>query len=325
MADTFRWGVIGAGRIAQRFAQDVMAGTGSEIFAVASRSGAREFVKKFKVPVAYDSYEALVSDGRVDAVYVATTHNFHFENVRLCLQAGKPVLCEKPLTVNARQAESLIQLARQKQVFLMEALWTRCLPLYQVLRKLLDENKLGDILALQSSFGYVMGGGESERWLNPALAGGTLLDLGIYPIAVSQYVMGANPVSMQSQAILGSTGVDILLSANLQYPSGAISQFTSSFIHKARNDLVIYGSKGTLTLQEPFWGATKAILDINGKQTTLHEPFRSSGFEYEIEEAMRCIRQGKLESLAMTHADSLANMHLMDTLRGQVGVKYPFE
>ena len=137
--------------------------------------------------------------------------------------------------------------------------------------------------------------------------------------------MEENPVSVQSQAVLSATGVDMLLAANLQYSSGVISQFTSSFVHKANNQFTIYGSKGSMVVQEPFWGGTEIVLEAEGKQTAFKEPFRSEGFEYQIEEAVRCIREGKLESISMTHADSLANMRLMDTIREQVGVKYPFE
>jgi len=325
MAEKFRWGVIGPGKIAQKFAQDVRVVDGSEIYAVASLSGAREFVKTFSIPVAYTSYEDLVNDPMVDGVYIATPHHLHFENARLCLAAGKPVLCEKPLTVNARQAEMLIELSKEKNVFLMEALWTRYLPIYQTLRRMLDQGVIGDIRAMQSTFGFIANQDEKGRWLNPELAGGTLLDLGIYPIAVSQWIMQENPVSVQSQAVLSSTGVDVILAVNLQYSSGAISQFTSSFIHKAANQFAIYGSKGSIVIQEPFWGGNAVVVEADGTRTTFHEPFRSQGFEYQIEEAVRCIREGLLESPSMTHADSLANMRLMDLIREQVGVIYPFE
>jgi len=325
MTEKFRWGVIGPGKIGQKFAHDVQVVAGSEIYAVASRSGASEFVKQFSVPVNYASYEELVNDPKVDGVYIATPHHLHFENAHLSLTAGKPVLCEKPLTVNARQTEILIGLSHEKQVFLMEALWTRYLPIYQTLRRILAEGLIGDVRAMQSTFGFIANQDEKGRWLNPELAGGTLLDLGVYPIAVSQWIMQENPIAVQSQAVLSSTGVDVLLAANLQYSSGAISQFTSSFVHKANNQFTIYGSKGSIVIQEPFWGGTRAVLEVGGKQNTYHEPFRSQGFEYQIEEAVRCIREGKLESLSMTHADSLANIRLMDTIREQIGVKYPFE
>ena len=325
MTDKFRWGVIGPGRIARKFASDLKAVEGFELYAVASRTGAENFVREFDVPVEHSSYQALVDDPQVDGVYIATPHNFHFEQADLCLEAGKPVLCEKPLTVNAQQAASLIERSRKNKVFLMEALWSRYLPIYQAVRKLLDDGVIGMVLAIQSSFCFVANQDPAGRWLNPELAGGTLLDLGVYPIAISQWVIQANPVRVQSQAVLNSTGVDVLIAANLQYPSGAVSQFTSSLIHQARNDLGIHGSKGNIYLQEPFWEAARAILDIDGKETVLHEPFRSQGFEYQIEEAVRCIREGRLESPSMTHADTLSNLQVMDLIREQIGVKYPFE
>jgi predicted dehydrogenase len=325
MSENFRWGVIGPGRIAGQFAADMQVVEGAEIYAVASRSGAEKFVHDFEIPVVYGSYEALVQDPKVDGIYIATPHNFHFENAQMCLQAGKAVLCEKPLTVNARQAQSLIQLSHENRVFLMEALWTRYLPLYTEVRKLLDEEVIGEVVAMQSTFCFKSIKDEKERWLNPDLAGGTLLDLGIYPISVSQWVMGGNPVEVQSQAVLDSTGVDIVLAANLQYSTGAVSQFTTSFIHKARNDFTIYGTRGKIILDEPFWGGTKGVVSAGPRHLDLEKPFRSHGFEYEIEEAVRCIREGRLESPSMTHADSLANIQLMDTIREQVGVKYPFE
>ena len=325
MVENFRWGVIGPGRIARQFAVDMKVVEGADVYAVASLSGAEKFVHDFEVPVAYDSYEALVQDPKVDGIYIATPHSFHFENAQLCLQAGKAVLCEKPLTVNARQAQSLVKLANENQVFLMEALWTRYLPLYTEVRKLLDEEVIGEIVAMQSTFCFKSIKDKNQRWLNPELAGGTLLDLGIYPISVSQWVMGDNPVEIQSQAALGSTGVDIVLAANLKYASGAISQFTTSFIHKARNDFAIYGTKGNIILDEPFWGGKKGAVTAGARHLHLDRPFRSYGFEYEIEEAVRCIREGRLESPSMTHADSLANLQLMDTIREQVGVEYPFE
>lgn len=325
MTGNFRWGIIGPGRIARQFAEDIRVVEGAELYAVASRSGAEKFIREFNIPAKYDSYQALVEDPKIDAVYIATPHNFHFENARLCLEAGKPVLCEKPLTVNARQAETLIRLAKEKQVFLMEALWTRCLPLYQTLKSLLDQQAIGQLVALHSTFCFALRGDDKERWLNPHLAGGTLLDLGVYPIAISQWLLQSNPLDFQALAILGSTGVDTLLSVNLQYPSGAISQFTTSFLYQANNELTIHGTQGSMTVRAPFWAATEGYLERNGARTALQAPLRSHGFEYEIEEAMRCIRQGRLESRAMTHADTLANLQLMDNIRKQIGVRYPFE
>lgn len=323
--DTFKWGILGPGRIAEKFAQDLKVVPGTELTAVASRSGAQSFVNKFDVPVVYDTYQALAADPTINAIYIATPHRFHAQNARLCLEAGKPVLVEKPLTVNAGETEALVTLARSKGVFLMEAMWTRFLPIYQTVRHWLDTGMIGDLIAIRSSFCFRSEGDESDRWLNPELAGGTLLDLGIYPIAVSQWVTRQNPIQVQALGTLGTTGVDITLSVNMQYPDGVVASFVTSFECNMKNDLLITGTHGSIHVHGLFGAATTATLDAHGKQTTVTEPFRGGGFEYEIEEAMRCIRQGELESPHVSHADSLANMRLMDEIRAQIGLVYPFE
>ncbi len=325
MSQKFRWGVIGPGRIARQFAEDIQVTEDSEIAAVASRSGASQFVKEFQVPKAYNSYRALVKDPEIDAVYVATPHRFHYENTRLCLDAGKPVLCEKPITVNAVQAKDLIDRSRNRGVFLMEALWSRYLPIYGRVRQWLDSGVIGRIIAIRSSFTAKLDRNPDDRWMNPELAGGTLLDLGIYPIAVSQWVLGENPVDVRALGVLGETGVDITLSVILKYATGVVSRFITSLEFASYNPMVIHGTDGNIRLNDRFHETTSATLTIGGKETTIHEPFRNRGFEYEIEEAVRCIRQGRLESPGMSHADSLANIEVMDSIREQIGLKYPFE
>lgn len=325
MSDKFRWGIIGPGRIAGKFAKDLQVVPDAELAAIASRSGGHAFADKFSVPVVYDSYTALVEDPNVDAVYIATPHNFHYEQTKLCLEAGKPVLVEKPLTVNARETEDLIELSRRKGVFLMEALWTRFLPIYQTVRNWLDHGMIGEVIALQASFCFRARQDEQDRWLNPNLAGGTLLDLGIYPISAFQWVTKQNPVNVHALGTLGDTGVDISLSVNMQYPDGVLAHFVTSFEFNMKNDLLISGSDGSIHVHGMFGGATSATLDANGMETTVTEPHRSGGFEYETEEAMRCIRQGELESPLIPHADTLANMQVMDDIRAQIGLVYPFE
>jgi predicted dehydrogenase len=235
------------------------------------------------------------------------------------------VLCEKPLTVNAAETRQLIETARANKVFLMEALWTRYLPIYQPIRAWLDAKAIGDLRLLVSTFGFNIPKGPEDRWLNPELAGGTLLDMGVYPIAVSQWIMKQNPKSFSAQAYLGHTGVDELTAAVLKYENGVISQFNSNFITDGVNDFYIYGSIGHIRIHANFWAATEATLVTNGEPITVSKPFRGGGFEYQTEEAMRCIRAGWLESPAMSHADTLANMELMDSIRAAIGLRYPFE
>jgi predicted dehydrogenase len=261
----------------------------------------------------------------VDGVYIATPHRFHFENVMLCLNAGKPVLCEKPLTVNAAETKKLIETSNKKKVFLMEALWSRYLPIYPVIRKWLDERAIGNISLLVGSFGFNAPKEADDRWQNPELAGGTLLDMGIYPIAISQWVMQKQPKSFKAMAHIGRTGVDELTTVLFKYENDVVSQFHSSFLSNNVNDFLIYGSKGYIRIHPAFWATTKATLATDGQELTVEKPLRAGGFEYQTEEAMRCIRAGLLESPGMTHADTLANMELMDSIRAEIGLRYPFE
>jgi predicted dehydrogenase len=300
---------------------------GAVLHAVASRNADRSkaFAQEFHAARAYDSYEALVSDPEIDAVYVATPHRFHCENAMLCLDADKPVLCEKPLTVNAAQAKDLVEKARTKGLFLMEGLWTRYFPIYHQVRQWLDRGEIGQVRLLTSTFGYETPRDLQDRLLNPDLAGGALLDIGVYNIAISQWVYGKNPQSFTAQSYLGETGVDELTTVNLHYDDGAASQFTCSFRVQTTNDFWIYGTEGHIRIHQMFWDTTRATLVASGRELTVTRPFRGTGFEYEIEEAVRCIRQGKLESPAMPHAHTLANMELMDGIRAQIGLRYSFE
>ena len=323
----FNWGIIGPGRIAHQFADGLKVIEDAALYAVASSSKerAQAFAGQHAGEKTYTSYEALVNDPQVDAIYIATPHRFHFDNALSCLKAGKPVLCEKPLTVNAAEARQLIETARVNNVFLMEALWTRYLPIYQQIRQWLEASAIGDLKLLVSNFGINVSKDRGDRWLNPELAGGTLLDMGIYPIAVSQWVMGQMPQAFCAQAYLGQTGVDELTAALLKYKNGVISQFNSKFITDGVNDFLIYGSTGHIRIHANYWAATQATLVTDGQTSTVSKPFRGGGFEYQTEEAMRCIRAGLLESPGMSHADTLANMELMDKIRAQIGLTYPFE
>jgi len=323
---SFRWGLIGPGRIAHAFAEAIKVVDGAELYALASRDyhRGRAFAQQYDTPQVYSTYEKLAQDPDVDAIYIATPHRFHHEQARLCLEAGKPVLCEKSLTVNAQETQDLISLAKEKNLFLMEALWTRYLPIYQQVRQWLDAGAIGEVKHLNSSFGFRINRDLDDRLLNPDLAGGALLDVGIYPIAMSQWVCG-DPVSFSAHGYLGETGVDEYVAVNLQYANSCVSQFITNFVTTTRNDLTIYGSAGHIRVHPMFWGGTKATLVTEGQELTVHKPFRASGFEYQIEEAMRCLQAGLRESPTMTHAHSLANMTLMDNIRQRIGMRYPFE
>jgi predicted dehydrogenase len=325
--DPFRWGIIGPGRIAHKFADALPVVSDGLLHAVASRNikRAEAFAKKHNAPKSYGSYDEIVLDPDVDAVYIATPHPVHYENSKLCLLAGKPVLCEKPLTVNAAEAEQLIDVARLNEVFLMEALWSRYLPVQLQVRSWLDEERIGEVKLITSTFGISVSPNPEDRMFNPELAGGALLDLGVYNIAISQWVMGVDPISFAAQGYLGETNVDYLTTVNLLYEGGAASQFTCSMIVSNTNDMFIYGTEGHIRVHPSFWNTTRATLVTKDDELTVNLPFAKNGFEYQIKEAMNCIRNGLLESTGMPHAQTLANMQLMDNIRAEIGLRYPFE
>ncbi len=325
--DMVQWGIIGPGNIARKFARDLLVAEGGCLRAVAGRDigRAREFAGEFGAELAFDDARALAADASVDMVYIASPHNAHFEAAKMLLEAGKPVLCEKPMTVNARQARELIALSRTNGVFLMEAMWTRFLPLYGRVREWLDEGRIGRPRLVSSAFCIQAQHDPANRFFNPALAGGGLLDVGVYTLAVSQLVMGRKPDLVAATAQLSGTGVDELLSASLRYENGGLAQIVCGLSSAFDNSLVIGGDKGFIRVPPLFMNAREAVLHADGNTETVHEPLRGEGFEYEIEEAMRCFRAGAIESPLMPHADTLATLETMDEIRRQIGLRYPGE
>lgn len=341
----FRWGLVGPGAIARRFADAVQRMDGSELAAVCGRDAARaaafaeHWTRDGQAPprVATD-LAALLADPRVDAVYVATPHAQHGATIRACLEAGKPVLCEKPLVPNRAEAAALIALARERRVFLMEALWTRFLPAYAVLERWLKAGAIGPVTGLQSSFCFAAPYDEtnaSSRLYDPAQAGGALLDIGIYNLSVTRWVLeqarGACPelAELQVAGKLAPTGVDERVAATLVFGAGAdliTAQFVCGFDASADNALRIFGTEGQILLPRTFWEATEAILELDGQPPErVAAPFAINGFEGEIAEAQACIRAGALESARISHAETLATLGWMDEIRRRLGVRYPFE
>lgn len=336
---TFGWALIGPGRIARRFAGAVAELPGAELRAVLGRDATRaaDFAANCSNidgshPAIATSLDELLADPRIDGIYIATPHSQHGEWVRHSLDAGKPVLCEKPLVPNLAQGQALVDLARERQVFLMEAVWTRFLPIYAVVAQWLRDQAIGELHGLQSSFCFPAPFDPASRLFNPALAGGALLDIGIYNLSVTRWVMQTalsacpEPLAIQATGVLAPTGVDQRVTATLQFPGGLNSQFTCGLDGSAENALTIFGERGVIKLPTRFWQATEALLQRSGEpEQRVQEPFRVNGFEYEIEEAQRCTRNGLIESPHMTHADTLATLGWMDEIRRQVGVRYPFE
>ncbi|MCX2860672.1 Gfo/Idh/MocA family oxidoreductase [Paucibacter sp. PLA-PC-4] len=332
----FAWALVGPGKIARRFASAVRQLSGTRLHSVLGRDAdrAQAFAKEFAASRSTTDLAALLADPAVDGVYVATPHSEHGEIVRACLEAGKPVLCEKPLVPSLAQAEPLVALARERCLFLMEAVWTRFLPVYtDVLQGWLREQQaIGELRGLQSSFCFPALYHPDSRLFDPALAGGALLDIGIYNLTVTRWVLqqalGTCPelLTLRAEGVLAPTGVDQRVNATLGFRGDLVSQFICGIDGSSDNALHILGTRGSITLPHNFWQATEARLQLHGELSqTVAAPFRINGFEGEIEEAMRCIRAGLVESPLMPHAESLATLGWMDEIRRQLGVRYPFE
>lgn len=324
---TIQWGIIGCGGIANLFARSLKGLADGNLLAGASRTPGRadEFAKTHTMEQTYTEYDALLANPDIDVVYVATTHNFHYENVKQCLESGKHVLCEKPFTITAAQTQALIDLAREKNCFLMEAMWTRFLPAIIKLQKLLAEGMIGDVQAVRADF--CAGGNnfsKDHRMRNKALAGGALLDLGVYPITFADIVFDAAPVRLQSSAFIGDTEVDDRSFYQLDYPDGCYAQLSSSFTHVAPNDAFVFGTKGYIRVPK-FWMTQGLEIHLFEEEPEILSLPYGDGehFKFEIDHAMKCINEGKLESDIHPLSKTKSIMQTMDTLRMQWGLEYP--
>jgi dihydrodiol dehydrogenase / D-xylose 1-dehydrogenase (NADP) len=325
---TVRWGIIGPGNIAHKFADALRTIESAILTAVASRdkSRARRFADQYAVPLAFDSYAALAACPELDAVYIATPHSHHAKPTTDCLKHGKAVLCEKPITVNAAELQYLIDLAHQNNTFLMEAMWTRFLPIMETVKDWIDTGAIGEPRLVQADFGFRSDKKNPKtRLFNPALAGGSLLDVGVYPISFSHWVFGDAPVAVSGQAMLGDTGVDEQMCATMKFTGGRLASVISAIRTKTNGMATIFGTDGQIRIAPPFWQATTATLIRGKNQQTIERPFQVNGFEYEIMEVCRCLNAGLAESPKLTLQDSLGVMQTLDMLRAQWKLHYPSE
>jgi len=320
------WGIIGCGGIAEKFASSIAGVKNTRIVAAASKSfdRATAFTARHG-GTALDNYEALLSSESVDAVYIATTHNFHFDNVKSALMHGKSVLCEKPLTMNAGQARELAGLARQNGCFFMEGMWTRFLPAISRLRQLLDENTIGTILQFRADFGFNAEFDENHRLFKKDLAGGSLLDGGIYPVSLASMIMKTQPESIKAFTDIGRTGVDEQTVVLFRYGTGCLAVLSSNLKASLENRVEIFGDKGKITIPGDFLAARQLQIQLYGNNTTVTEtyPFPDAeGFRFEIEEAVNLISAGKLESTVMPPDETVAIMETIDRIRKEIGLSY---
>ncbi|QMV43778.1 Gfo/Idh/MocA family protein [Cohnella cholangitidis] len=324
---TIRWGIAGPGGISKQFAKDLAYAEGAELVAVAGRSldKAESFAKDFRAARAYGSFDRLAADPEVDIVYVGTLHPAHHDNVLTFLRAGKAVLCEKPFTMNASEAEEIIRYAKENRIFLMEAMWTRYLPPIRQVRQWLAEGVIGDVRMVKADFGFDLGWQPESRLLDPKLGGGALLDVGIYPVSFASMIYGARPRKIMSSARIGTTGVDEQFSILMEYEEGQIAALNGAVQLEMVNDAYIIGTKGHIHIPM-FLAARSASLHVRGQDPIRFEDDRqASGYAFEAEEAMACLRAGRTESPVMPLGETLEIMSTLDRIRQQWNLRYPFE
>ncbi|MFI5493220.1 Gfo/Idh/MocA family protein [Actinoplanes sp. NPDC051859] len=321
---TTRWGILGTGRIAGTFAADLRHAPGAELAAVGSRSldTAKAFAAEHDAARAHGSYAELAANPDVDVIYVATPHTAHYDATMACLAAGKPVLCEKPMTLELATSAQLVDVARAGRTFLMEAMWMRCNPAIRKIHELLRAGTIGDIVALNADLGLQGPFEATHRLRNPALGGGALLDLGVYLIHLAHLFLGT-PSTVQSTAQLTSEGVDETTGILLGYHPRAIAALTCSIAGATRNGASITGTRGRIDLPAGFYAPPSFVLHSSSSSTSFDFPFEGSGYQFEAIEVQRCLAEGLVESPLVPHLATLEVMTMLDTVRAEIGVAYP--
>lgn len=321
-----KMGILGAGNIGGAMARTIAGMDKVEAYAVGARDYARAeaFAGQYHFTKAFGSYEEMLSDPELELVYVATPHSHHYEHVKLCLEHGKHVLCEKAFTVNAKQAVELCEMAKSKNLLLTEAIWTRYMPMRKTLDEVIESKVIGEITSLTANLGYVVG--HLPRMQEPALAGGALLDLGVYPINFASMVFGDKIKEVSSTAVLTESKVDAVNSITLIYEDGKMAQLHSNMMVATDRRGMIYGDKGYIEVQNINNCEGIRVFDTSHKLIAEYEtPKQITGYEYEVEACMDAMVKGELECPQMPHKETIRIMELMDSLRAQWGVKYPNE
>lgn len=321
------WALLGAGGIARQFARDCMQ-AGLDVRAIGSRDQAKAdaFAKELSIPLAFGSYEELVQSDAVDIVYIATPHPMHAENALLAIEAGKHVLVEKPFTINAAQARSIRDAARANGVFAMEAMWTRFLPSMQAALAVIQNGDIGQVRTIEATHQQYLPYERAPRLHEPALGGGALLDLGVYPISFFNSVLG-RPKTITAKAHLTSLGVDEIVSTIFEYEDGAQALSTSGFMAAGANTATVVGSHGRIEIDRVWYNqASFSVYDQTGALIQRYEDkIESRGMNFQALEVEDCIRNAKLESERMSLDESIQIMEVMDEIRRQIGVIYPGE
>ncbi|MBQ7886706.1 MAG: Gfo/Idh/MocA family oxidoreductase [Clostridia bacterium] len=318
------WGILSTGVIARNFAETAKHMDDVHIHAVASRSmeSANTFADQYGIPVRYASALALAQDPNVDIVYIGTPHNAHYEGMKLMLSHGKHVLCEKSFTTDAGQAREIFDLAKEKGVFVMEAFWTKLCPVYREVERVIASGEIGEIRAVTAQYGYTTA--REARKFDPSMAGGTLLDIGVYAVGFACMMLGYAFDEIKSSLIMNSAGTDAIDAITLR-KGEAVAQLTTAIGANMPLFGGVYGTKGHIDIPD-FKNPQRVTVCVDGKAPyELSRPFEVNGFEYEIREAMRCVREGKTHSDVITPEQSVAVMAIMDEIRRQNGFVFPFE
>ena len=324
--DMFRIGIIGAGWIADKMAQAIAPFKDMEIYAIASRSldKAEAFAKEHGIPVAYGSYAELVSDPSVDLVYIATPHSHHYEHAMLALEHGKPVLVEKAFTANAAQAERLIRVAREKGIFITEAIWTRYMPMSHKVTEIMESGIIGRPRVLTATLCYMME--EKERIVRADLCGGALLDLGVYSLNFARMYFGTDIVKTVTNCHLGPTGMDMHECISLSYSDGRMANLQSGALCLNDRQGIISGTEGYIRVDNI---NCPEVIEVYRNYELVERYEKPSdmvnGYEYQVLECRRCLQEGLLESPMMPHDETISIMRQMDGLREEWGVKYPYD
>ncbi|MGW1884263.1 Gfo/Idh/MocA family protein [Streptomyces sp. NPDC001970] len=327
MGDTVRWGVLATGGIAAAFTAELQEMPDAEVVAVASRTdtSARAFAERFGIPRAYGDWGALAADEDVDVVYVATPHSAHRAAAGLCLEAGKAVLCEKAFTLNTAEAEELVALARGRGLFLMEAMWMYCNPVIRRLAELVREGAIGEVRTVQADFGLAGPFAADHRLRDPAVGGGALLDLGVYPVSFAHLLLG-EPDVVQAHALLSDEGVDLNTGMLLGWESGASALLSCSILADTPMTASVTGSAGRIDLPRGFFHPDRFVLHREGREPEEYAPGNDRySLRHEAAEVMRCLRAGGTESPLVPLDGSLAVMRTLDAVRDRIGVRYPGE
>jgi predicted dehydrogenase len=324
-----RWGILATGGIAATFTEALRTMPDAEVVAVGSRSpaGAKAFAERYGIPRAYGSWADLAADDSVDVVYVATPHSAHRAAAGLCLEAGRAVLCEKAFTINSREALELVDLARDRRLFLMEAMWTYCNPLVRHLVAMVADGAIGELRSVSAHFGFAADFPPEHRMRDPSQGGGALLDLGVYPVSFAQLFLG-EPDDVQAVAHLTPEGVDSHTGLALSWNTGPVATLSCSFTADTGAPATLAGSAGRIDIPEGFFHPSSFTLHRPGHDpaTThladIHPDHDRSTMRHEAAEVMRCLRAGSLESALVPLDGSLAVMRTLDRVRERIGVRY---